>query len=230
MRIGTWTYQPSEFAKVALILFLSWWMGKYQRRSGEFLKGFLWPILCTVPVFALMIKQQDFGTTAIMLAILAAILFCGGTNLFHLGLIGLLAMSGLVVTATYNLERMGRMKAWWSTVHQSDVSLSSDAAKQQVETLIGKNDPRLVMAVLTKGDPQELTVLAKYQPQALTARAKSDPHGLTLLVRNNPQFLDLLMENSPQTLSTLMATDPKLEDVITKEKAVIAKGYSKNRR
>ena len=120
--VDGWTYQPSEFAKVALILFLSWWMGKYQRRSGEFLKGFFWPVLCVTPLFALMIKQQDFGTTAIMLAIVAAILFCGGSNLFHLGLVAVLAAAGLAITTTYNHERMGRMKAWWSTVHQSDIA------------------------------------------------------------------------------------------------------------
>src|SRR5476649_1002581 len=50
LRLAGWTYQPSEFAKLALILFLSWWMGKNQRRAGEFLKGFLWPMLSVAPV------------------------------------------------------------------------------------------------------------------------------------------------------------------------------------
>src|ERR1700677_4589909 len=40
LRLAGWTYQPSEFVKLALVLFLSWWMGKNQRRSGEFQKGF----------------------------------------------------------------------------------------------------------------------------------------------------------------------------------------------
>src|ERR1700721_3323869 len=31
LRLGGWTYQPSEAAKLALVLFLSWWMGKSQR-------------------------------------------------------------------------------------------------------------------------------------------------------------------------------------------------------
>jgi len=223
--VGGWTYQPSEFAKVALILFLSWWMGKYQRRSGEFMKGFLLPILCTVPMFALMVKQQDFGTTAIMLAIIAAILFCGGTNLFHLGLIALVAAAGLAITTTYNHERMGRMKAWWATVHQSNVHLTDDEAKEQIQALLGKNSPRQIHSVLSKGDPEELTLIAKYQPQAFAILAKADPRGMTGIVENNTQLLDLMMENAPQTLNNLTQYDPKLQDVITKEKAVMAKGY-----
>ncbi len=225
LSIGGWTYQPSEFAKVALILFLSWWMGKNQRRSGEFLKGFLYPLLCTVPMFALMVKQQDFGTTAIMLAIVAAILFCGGTNLFHLGLIALLAVAGLAVTTTYNHERMGRMKAWWTTVHQSDVHLTDDEARQQIQTLIGKNDPRQILAVLAKGDPADLTLIAKYQPTAFTVLAKADPGKMTGIVESNAVLLDLMVDNAPQTLNVLTQYDPKLQDVITKEKAVMAKGY-----
>lgn len=225
LRVAGWTYQPSEFAKVALILFLSWWMGKYQRRSGEFLKGFVWPILCTLPVFGLMVVQQDYGTTLIMLAILGAILFCGGTNVLHLGMVALLALAGLIVTTTYNHERMGRMKAWWSTVHQSDVSLTPNEAKQQVQALIGKNDSRQILAVLKKGDPDELALIVKYQPQALTSVAKTDSSALKQIIKSNPLFLDLMVENTPQTLNALTTNDTKLQELVTKEKAVIAKGY-----
>ena len=225
IRVAGWTYQPSEFAKVVLIIFLSWWMGKHQRHSGEFLKGFVWPILCVAPLFALMVTQQDFGTTAIMLAILAAILFCGGTNMFYLGLAAALAMSALIVTTTYNHERMGRMKAWWSTVNQSELSVTGDAARQKAETLVNGRNSRQVMEILAKGESENVTLIARYQPQALAAVAKADPKGLTAVVRNNPQLFDLMIENTPQTLSNLTQFDPTLDALIKKENAVIAKGY-----
>ena len=44
LRVAGWTYQPSEFAKLALILFLSWWMGKNHRRISEFMPGIFWPV------------------------------------------------------------------------------------------------------------------------------------------------------------------------------------------
>ena len=53
-----WTYQPSEFAKLALILFLAWWLGKKQRVSGDFIvQGFVWPVACTLPRLLLMVCQ-----------------------------------------------------------------------------------------------------------------------------------------------------------------------------
>jgi cell division protein FtsW len=53
LRVAGWTYQPSEFAKLALILFLSWWMGKNQRHARELKSGLLLPVLCAAPMLLL---------------------------------------------------------------------------------------------------------------------------------------------------------------------------------
>jgi len=95
LRVAGWTYQPSEFAKLALILFLSWWMGKNQRHAREFMRGVFWPITCTVPLLLLMVKQQDFGTTAIMLAILVVIMFVAGTRMLFLIPVPIIGFAGL---------------------------------------------------------------------------------------------------------------------------------------
>ena len=134
LRVGGWTYQPSEFAKVALILFLSWWMGKNQRRSGEFLKGFFLPVLCTAPLFALMVKQQDFGTTAIMLAILAAMMFCAGTKLLYLFPGSVCALAGVFLISFFKPERYAR---WMAFLHPHLDHSVMDAKKwQQLQALI----------------------------------------------------------------------------------------------
>jgi cell division protein FtsW len=114
LRLAGWTYQPSEFAKLALVLFLSWWMGKYQRHAGEFTRGFAWPILCVAPIFVLMVRQQDFGTTAIMLAILVAILFCAGTRMLYLLPVPVIGVLGIVGMSLFNPQRMAR---WMAFLH-----------------------------------------------------------------------------------------------------------------
>ena len=114
LRLAGWTYQPSELAKLALILFLSWWMGKNQRHAREFMRGFFWPILCAAPIFYLMVRQQDYGTTAILLAILVAILFCAGTRLLYLLPVPVLGLLGIIVISLFNPQRMSR---WMAFLH-----------------------------------------------------------------------------------------------------------------
>jgi cell division protein FtsW len=131
LRLAGWTYQPSEFAKLALILFLSWWMGKNQRRAGEFLKGLLWPMLCVAPLLGLMIAQQDFGTTAIMGAILVAMMFSAGTKLRYLIPASILGMAGIVVISLFKAERHAR---WMAFLHPELDPLGK--GHQQLQALI----------------------------------------------------------------------------------------------
>jgi cell division protein FtsW len=112
IRVAGWTYQPSEFAKLALIFFLSWWMGKNQRQSRDFVKGFALPLACVAPIFVLMVKQQDYGTTALMVIILAAVMFCSGVRLVYLLPVPLMGLLGIVLISLFNHERFERWKAF----------------------------------------------------------------------------------------------------------------------
>jgi cell division protein FtsW len=131
LRLAGWTYQPSEFAKVALILFLSWWMGKNQRYVGEFLKGFLWPILAVAPLLLLMIIQQDYGTTAIMGAILVTIMFCAGARLRYLIPASILGLAGIVLISLFKGERNLRWLAFLHSSHTTDPALLQKIYQQK---------------------------------------------------------------------------------------------------
>jgi len=131
LRLAGWTYQPSEFAKLALILFLSWWMGKNQRHAREFSRGFFWPIVCTAPIFFLMVRQQDYGTTAILLAILVAILFCSGTRLLYLLPVPVVGLLGIIVISLFNPQRLSR---WMAFLHPEQ--FRDGAGYQQWQGLI----------------------------------------------------------------------------------------------
>jgi cell division protein FtsW len=112
LRVAGWTYQPSELAKVALIIFLSWWMGKNQRHVHEFLRGFFWPMLCAAPLLLLVARQQDLGTTAIMLVILVVIMFCAGTKLIYLLPVPIMGVASIVLVSILIPERLDRWKAF----------------------------------------------------------------------------------------------------------------------
>jgi cell division protein FtsW len=131
LRVAGWTYQPSEFAKLALVLFLSWWMGKNQRHAREFKRGFFQPILCTALIFVLMVKQKDLGTTVVMLAILVAILFCAGTRLIYLLPVPVIGMVGLIGISLFDHQRLSR---WMAFLHPDQ--FRDGAGYQQWQGLI----------------------------------------------------------------------------------------------
>lgn len=113
LRLEGWTYQPSELAKLALILFLAWWLGKKQKPAGEFVQGFVWPVAGVLPILVLMIAQKDLGTTAIMLAILVTMLFCAGVRMIYLVPAGFAGITSILVVSLFTPERVGRWLAWF---------------------------------------------------------------------------------------------------------------------
>jgi len=109
LRFGFFSFQPAEFARFALIIFLAYSMTKKESRIKEFSVGFL-PHLLILGVFtALIMLQPDFGS-AVMLAVITWImLFLGGVRLWHLGstLLVLLPIGYFVmINASYRFARL----------------------------------------------------------------------------------------------------------------------------
>jgi cell division protein FtsW len=114
LKLAGWTYQPSELAKLAMILFLAWWLGKNQKHARELGRGFLLPIACTAPLLGLVGKQGDLGTTLIMLAILVVIMFCAGARMAYLVPVPLVGVGAILVSSLLMPQRLAR---WMAFLH-----------------------------------------------------------------------------------------------------------------
>ncbi|HOW97434.1 MAG TPA: rod shape-determining protein RodA [Kiritimatiellia bacterium] len=127
--------QPSEFAKLALIIMLARFLGRPGRdlqHPGTLVRAL---ILLAVP-FALIVKEPDLGTAMILVPVTALMLFVAGTplrQLFVLGLVGLmLAPLGWLAMDDYQKERVhvflnpGRdpLGAGWNKI-QSEIAVGS---------------------------------------------------------------------------------------------------------
>lgn len=81
--IGDFTFQPSEFAKIAVILFLAFSMSKLQERGKEEINKPL-KLLITLVIVALplilILMQPDYGTAFAYLVALAFMLFTAGLD------------------------------------------------------------------------------------------------------------------------------------------------------
>jgi cell division protein FtsW len=122
--------QPSEFAKVALVLFGATVLTKKRRKLGELMHA-------TVPLvfpagallLLLVLGGKDLGTGLVLLAIIGGLLFAAGVpaRMFLLAGAGSAALAAAMVVTSAN--RMGRIKDWigggcvdphgscWQTTH-----------------------------------------------------------------------------------------------------------------
>ena len=102
-------FQPSEFAKLALIFYLAAWFETREFYLGSFYYGLLTPLLATGLIGGLVILQPDFGSMTALFLIAFALFFAGGARLSHLlgisaAALGLFWMA--IQAAPYRLERI----------------------------------------------------------------------------------------------------------------------------
>jgi cell division protein FtsW len=90
--IGTFLFQPSEFVKLAAIIYLAAVYAKKQAYINQFNKGVLPPLVYLFIVCALIIFQPDFGTAAIIIAIASMIIFCSGMSFKSIGKLVIMAL------------------------------------------------------------------------------------------------------------------------------------------
>ncbi len=83
VRVGSFTLQPSEFAKLAMVIFLAYSLSRKQEKMKYFAIGFL-PHMVVAGVFiALIGKEPDFGTALTLTGIVFIMLLVGGTRLTY---------------------------------------------------------------------------------------------------------------------------------------------------
>lgn len=103
------TFQPSEFARFALVVYLAYSMSRKIDRLSDFYVGFL-PHIIVLSIFTtLILLQPDFGSAVILWVIAWVMLFVGGARILHIlsPLIVLLPMLYFfMIDAEYRIRRV----------------------------------------------------------------------------------------------------------------------------
>ncbi len=107
--IGSLGIQPSEFAKLGLIIYVAKYLANNRKIIKDVKKGVL-PILLVIGVFFVLIMlEPDFGTAMVIVLTLVVMIFISGVKLsffIKVGLLGLLGIVGLIIIAPYRIERI----------------------------------------------------------------------------------------------------------------------------
>jgi cell division protein FtsW len=102
--LGPMSLQPAEFAKLAAILLLSCAIARLPHGSGLPVK----PLVPVGVLFVLVFVEPDFGTSVVLLAGVAGTLWASELRTRDLvlsGLVGLVAVTGMMVLEPYRRER-----------------------------------------------------------------------------------------------------------------------------
>ncbi len=109
INIGTFTFQPSEFAKLAVVFYATYIITKFENfrmRLKDTLVVYFLPILVMT---ILVVVQPDLGTALVFLGVAALIYFAAGAPILHFLLTApflVAAVIGAIITQPYRIERI----------------------------------------------------------------------------------------------------------------------------
>ena len=114
-------FQPSEFAKLALIIMLAWYCERYQRQMHTWKRGIVFPgILIMVPL-GLIFVEPDRGTTMLLAAVSGTMLLIAGVRWRYIIPPVVLGVAGLVFSFLHDPMRSKRIYSWLHLEESKDV-------------------------------------------------------------------------------------------------------------
>lgn len=107
--LGGFGIQPSEFAKIGLIIYTAKYLANHQKNMRSIKDG-VFPILLVIGAFFLLIMlEPDFGTAMVIVLTLIGMIFISGVKIsffVKIGLLGILGIVGLIIIAPYRMARI----------------------------------------------------------------------------------------------------------------------------
>jgi len=98
--------QPSEFAKLGLIIFISKYLSKNSKIN---IKTILPVFIICMVFFGIIMLQPDFGTGMILVMSIISLFFISGLDIkyfYYLFGLGIIGITGLIIAAPYRMDRI----------------------------------------------------------------------------------------------------------------------------
>jgi len=106
LRIGSLSVQPSELAKVAMVIYVAASMDRLGDKAKSFTKGFL-PLAGIIAFVSLLVLvEPDFGTASFIAALGFALMFIGGVRVAHVMAFGSAALLPLLGMLALRFEHV----------------------------------------------------------------------------------------------------------------------------
>ncbi|MDI3517094.1 MAG: cell division protein FtsW [Thermotogota bacterium] len=123
INLKSFTIQPSEFAKIVILILLARYIEHAKDKMTSFIRGLIIPLLMVSPIVILTAIEPDLSTSVLMFTVIILLLYVAGTRFWHI----LTLMSGLALIAMasfkigilkpYQMERLKSFVDLWTGGH-----------------------------------------------------------------------------------------------------------------
>ena len=134
IRLGPVNLQPSELAKLAIVIVVAVWMDRLAWRVELFVKGTLVPFMLIGAYAFLAQREPDYGSLMVIAAAGALVMFVAGARFWHMFPLGVAGGVLAVVAMCFNDNRMRRLMAYVNAAF-------GNAAEAAEKVPISKMDP-----------------------------------------------------------------------------------------
>jgi cell division protein FtsW len=109
IKLPWFSVQPSELSKLALVIFLAYFLEKRAGEEGDFWRTFIPCAIVTCWLAGLIVIEPDLGTALMLALIFGVVVYTSGARLVHLGLVAapaLVGVIGLLLFVPWRLKRL----------------------------------------------------------------------------------------------------------------------------
>ena len=105
-------FQPSECAKLCMMMALAHWLATYRDQAKTLIKGFIMPMVIFGFPLALILFEKDMGTAAALAVAGFCVIYVAGARTIYVLLSVLVGFGFLCYIVNSNENRMERIAAW----------------------------------------------------------------------------------------------------------------------
>lgn len=131
--LGFISFQTSDIARLAIIIYLAYYIDKKRDRLKEFYSGFTPPVIVICVVLSLIIIQPDFSTAAAIGIVGFVMLFIGGSRLPHLLATSAVSIAVMIPVMLMRPYRMKRVVYWFESIFDKSTNASQEVMGYQIQ-------------------------------------------------------------------------------------------------
>jgi cell division protein FtsW len=127
IRVGPMNFQPSEVARVALLIYVSAYAVRFQEALATSWQGFFKPLAVLGVAGGLLLVEPDFGAAVVLLTTGAVVLFMAGArwrDFLGVAAIGAIGIASLALTSNYRVRRLTAFMDPWADPYDSGFQLT----------------------------------------------------------------------------------------------------------